>query len=674
MHLQHGQLRPDCPACQQGSVIVIFAITLTLLVVLLGSIQVGYVAWMKRELQKAADLAALSAVQSLQNGDEARCASAQAAAQALADANFPGSTATTVCGRWQPKPHPVAGAGNKTSSHFSAGVQPYNALRVRAEKPALTLFPFTHGNPVSAVAVAANSEPVAAFSVGSRLLSLNSKGLIAKLLEKSGLRTEQLKLLDADGLANIRITPAGLLQELGIPVNTVLAAGSREGLVELESVQVADFLEATLVAINRSATTQLNVEAMQALIGAILEVPGLRNGTHLGKDIKLLGPGGIFAMVATSDRAAALDTQISAADVLAAGLLIANGQHAIKLPVDLNIGLASAKLDAYVVAPPTLAIGGPGTTARNAQLRLDLDLTVRTLSNLRVALEVATSSATVENICRAPLQANQASFSGHTELLRLCLLKPDAAPNASCEDNDPDEDVTLLKLLGFPIKTALSKNLLPLDSGGVPPFELRTPPEAPSMKTMGGSSISTNYLISNLLRGIFEAGRNTATGHYPENPSAKEVTGKFLENFKVLGRSWKNASNGLEKQLEEYEKDVRKFNDRGLLVGALDSLLQVVTGVVGGVVKLLGSLLGTLGSLFTGGCFGELCKKRIIDELSHQMFGSSYENGLLTLLLGPLFAPLDLILNHLTEVLGLDLTQSDVTLHSLQCGMPMLVE
>src|SRR3546814_8378229 len=79
---------------QRGSIAVstVFAVLIGLVVLL--SAQIGYLFYMKRELQKAADLAALSAVQVLApSGAAADCAAGapvQVAAQASAVANVPG--------------------------------------------------------------------------------------------------------------------------------------------------------------------------------------------------------------------------------------------------------------------------------------------------------------------------------------------------------------------------------------------------------------------------------------------------------------------------------------------------------------------------------------------------------------------------------------------------------
>lgn len=71
--------RPAFPVRQRGSMTVAIVFAVIVGLVLLGVAQLGYAYYMKREIQKASDLAALSAVQVLGLGAPADCARAQQA-------------------------------------------------------------------------------------------------------------------------------------------------------------------------------------------------------------------------------------------------------------------------------------------------------------------------------------------------------------------------------------------------------------------------------------------------------------------------------------------------------------------------------------------------------------------------------------------------------------------
>ena len=81
--------RPAFPVRQRGSMTVAIVFAVIVGLVLLGVAQLGYAYYMKREIQKASDLAALSAVQVLGLGAPADCARAQQAGRTAVLANVP---------------------------------------------------------------------------------------------------------------------------------------------------------------------------------------------------------------------------------------------------------------------------------------------------------------------------------------------------------------------------------------------------------------------------------------------------------------------------------------------------------------------------------------------------------------------------------------------------------
>ena len=94
---------------QRGSIIIPVAVSLVVGLILLGGVQLAYYFFMKRELQNAADMAALSAVQLIEKTGELTCNNvehpAQKAAEAIIKENFQYgvlSNMTVSCGVWDP--------------------------------------------------------------------------------------------------------------------------------------------------------------------------------------------------------------------------------------------------------------------------------------------------------------------------------------------------------------------------------------------------------------------------------------------------------------------------------------------------------------------------------------------------------------------------------------------
>src|SRR5690606_19654144 len=265
---------------QRGSVAVSVAFAVLIGMVILLSVQVGYLFYMKRELQKAADLAALSAVQVLApSGSLADCAAGapvHAAAQASAIANVPGFvdaiTAADIsvdCKFWDPAR--ADASGTHLFDPDAAGGGRANAVRVRIDKTLSALIPgvisgWAGGTRASVVAVAATTAPTAAFSVESRLLRLASDGLRAKLRASRVGTPGQLAVLDSAGLVNLDITPSGLLQQLGLPLTLLSGIGTPEQLAALEAVSLGDLLDATLALVKRTQGTA------QAQIGLLSDI------------------------------------------------------------------------------------------------------------------------------------------------------------------------------------------------------------------------------------------------------------------------------------------------------------------------------------------------------------------------------------------------------------------
>lgn len=140
---------------QRGSILILGALAISIGVIILASIDIGFMYWDKREYQKAADLAALAGAKALAeqiNAGETNpakaCASANTTAKTIAHSNLRGrpfaapdelTPATSTggnCGLWLPvdggqsKPSPACRAGTADARITKPlGTERSNAVR-----------------------------------------------------------------------------------------------------------------------------------------------------------------------------------------------------------------------------------------------------------------------------------------------------------------------------------------------------------------------------------------------------------------------------------------------------------------------------------------------------------------------------------------------------------------
>src|SRR5690606_34521826 len=156
-------------------------------VTLLASADLGYLFYMKREMQKVADLSALAGAQRI---DKRNCGPAIAAATGNANLNMsrysmtlPASQNPITCGRWDPAA-PAATTtvaseatpterydGNWVRTYFGTPVTgaDFNAVKVAFTQEVPMFFSFMGTRTVSVQAIAIRDTPLATFSVGSKI-------------------------------------------------------------------------------------------------------------------------------------------------------------------------------------------------------------------------------------------------------------------------------------------------------------------------------------------------------------------------------------------------------------------------------------------------------------------------------------------------------------------------
>ena len=361
-------------ARQRGGAAVMMMLLLLGLLVILGVVEVGYLYWTKREVQKVADLAALAGAQQLEQCTTDHQDNLAARRNASVDNSFAGELAIR-CGYWGAELPPEARFIDADAAHA------LNAVQVTAGKQAIPLFGQLPSMPmIRATAVAQRNAPQAAFSVGSRLSNVNSNAPLQSLLRLAGLDLTGTQLASYKGLAGVKITPRGLLQALGVGVGTDISVGDLNNLLAANQVSVGQLLDIAASAASEQGVLGANVGILKQQLANV----GLRD--LLVRIGSTATQSGLFAQVGGGNLAAngALDAEVNALELVATAIGIANAAHAVSVPQLDLLGLVQAK--ASVVEPASIAIGPIGTTAYNSQVRLFLDIDTARIPALNAVL------------------------------------------------------------------------------------------------------------------------------------------------------------------------------------------------------------------------------------------------------------------------------------------------
>ncbi|MFL9953262.1 TadG family pilus assembly protein [Paraburkholderia nemoris] len=432
---------------QRGAVSILAAVWVSVAVITMAAIDIGHFYYVRRDLQRTADLAAAAGVQLI--GSSGGCAAAINSAQLNATANGLSSTGAiqSTCGRWDP-------SVNAAPSYFVATNAQLNALQVVVSQPVSFLFLVGQTRTLTATATA-QATNIRSFSLSTSVASLSGgmiNGLLNALLNTNlnldvgsyqGLATAQIKLLDLatalgvssmNDLLNAQVTVAQLARAMA----TVLGQGN---------------------IVSASVTTALNTIA-----GASTGTTAINIGNTSSRN-------GLLA-VGLGDPQAAATATVNALDVLMAAAEIANGSSAINLGAALNLSpIASVTAQAQVIQPPVIAVGEAGTypdgsyrtSAHSAVVRLYLNVNLVSLTiplvatinalNLPVYIEVGQGNAYLQTTQCSTQRATSYSWISATPGIADICIGGDAATNmtnttvpTSC--NQPAQ-ITSVSVLGL---------------------------------------------------------------------------------------------------------------------------------------------------------------------------------------------------------------------------------
>lgn len=703
---------PARRAAARGSIIVNTAIALSLIVITLIGTEIGYLYFMKREFQKTADLAALAGAQQIRTG----CAAASAAAQSNANGTSASDTARNMpvgfslaagevqCGYWD----------RVTSFQYPATSGTPNAVRVSFQKETLKLMPFFDGNrSVGVSAVAALSAPLASFSVGTKLVVVSGDSLLGRALKGIGLDLGG-SLVGYDGLAQLNVTPAGLLEQLGIPVSADIGVGELNALLNAKTITLAQLLDATVKAAGAGSDL---LASNITLLNAIQTKLGLTGLTvPLGSLLQITAPNG--------PAGAALNVGVNALDLLSTGIGVATQKHAIAVN---NLSVTNlVKTRVALIEPPSIAVGGVGAVAYTGQLRTYVQIDTGSLPivgsivrlKLPIMIDAANGKGTLTQMCTPELRTSsgvdRARIDVQASILKVCVGKPGADPSkedqifstsASCDTNLQNEQLLNVGLLGatlVSLNTSFKIDALPLPANS---YVTLAQSETGTLGNdlLIGTTLKniTNALLASLLANslsqpavLTDAQRQAmATDLWGTPPCATNDSACRKARLTTVNNKITASANGLSGFLGNLGTDTVSILNQLLtlnLSGLIAGIGSLVTGLLNGVGNLLGDILGgLLGNSCTGGlAFGagtdSACIKTIADSLKNTSSGggTTAPNALISLvgfllqLLQPVLDAVgtQILTPLLQNILGLHLGQVDINLRTLDCNAaPSLV-
>lgn len=682
------------------------ALTLMLLMValsaMLGLVEIGYLYWSKRDLQKIADLAALAGAQRLDTCNASGTDNTAARGNALQDNRFVG-TFQARCGYWnmQAPDAPLAAAD---ASH------PLNAVQVEVRRGALPMFGFVESMPqVRASAVARRAAPVVAFSAGAKLLDVNGAAPLQQLLRAVGVDLSDTEVASYRGLAQLKLTPRGLLEALGIPVSSDLTLGQLDGLLNQSQVSVGQLLQVMASLANQQQLAGVDLALLrQRLAAANLDSAQLRLGSDDANP-------GLFASLVAPDGDAngALDVQLNALDVLGSAISVGNGRHAVQVQ-QLNL-LGAVTAQASIVEPASIGIGPVGTTAYNAQVRIRLDIDTDPLAllspvvkllgirvHLPVYIDAVDGYARLKDVdcASTPRRAN---FDVLSSVSNVCIGKPSGDWRSTRElctaANLGSEQ--LVKLFGLNVLT--DRIVLPV----LPAQDNLWVPEG------GTGSVAPNPLqVGTLLSNLTDALFNTLGKLFQSSGSAADTASSLATQYLEATRknngaydpqavvdALRNGTGGLGALGDWQTTIVKCDNVLGIVCksqpgSVWEGFLNTTTissGLVGGLLDVLGltSCSGLVAGLAYNSCVRDNLAKFLQtrpgglgDASYNPQAGTGACTSVLCVLLKPVMdATLRPLLNGvgallgttLDQVLGLQLGRTDVRVEDIQCHAAQLV-
>lgn len=501
---------------QAGGVLLLGVGAIMLALSTFAVVDVGHVFYIKRELQKTADLAALAGAQFPGHCDHMKDRATANASHN--DSATPGVALDLTCGNWA--------ADRPAADRFQAGTTAPNAVRVLATQDVpyfvLNYLGGEHSKLVQAQATAANPVDGGFLSIhsigtGVARADLNA-GMLNPLLSGLLHTNVNLSLVSYQGLADAKVRLLDIVK--ADPINL----GSADSLAGVQ-VSLYDFVLATA---NASPSSLVKTTLLNDLLNASLSGLNLDLGQVLRLD--------------TLNPSTVAQASLSALDLVMLAAQVANGDSAIALAT----GLPLVGLNLSVIEPPQYAIGTIGATARSAQVRLQLalklssDPTIGALLNtlssiiqfkdIYVDLELASGEAELtEAICEPRREDSMVGMRVTTGLIQTCISNDPNATVSTCPATLTVLDVPLIKRrldLGAPSVTLQSSATTDIVFGPGSGQNLLIEDEDPY--TVGSSVGST---LTSILNGLFGSISGASLTKYGDPTKTQLLGNNIISNL-----------------------------------------------------------------------------------------------------------------------------------------------
>lgn len=352
-----------------GNIVIMGAITLPVVLMATAfAVDEGGLYYERREAQAMADLAAISAAANPANAEAAALTVFRnngfreivgESRRGQIDYQMARGRVHVEQGRYE------ADGTRAVDVRFVVERRPFNAVRVTFRKTGTLYFAkvFNFEPPQIAVSSVASAPAQAAFSVGSRLASLND-GLLNEVLGGLLGTTVSLEVMDYEALLDADVDVLKFIDALHVELGVTAATYDE---VLQSSATIGQIARALASIDGVSSTARL---ALQAIAANQSNPPLSLPLSHLFN----LGPAG---QVALGNHGAGFGAAASIMDILTAGAAIANNGKQLTLDVGGTLpGLAAVTLAIAVGEPPQFkpwfAMGESGDIVRTAQTRLKL--------------------------------------------------------------------------------------------------------------------------------------------------------------------------------------------------------------------------------------------------------------------------------------------------------------
>ncbi|CAN7317869.1 pilus assembly protein TadG-related protein [Neorhizobium tomejilense] len=371
-----------------GNIAISAAITMPLVVVSLAlGVDYGHLTLQQRELQNTADLAAIAAAGRLSEPEKAvldyfilnseNFVVRTASGLLTADGEIPFNEASVyqdyTAYAQLTKGRYVADPSRPVETRFQAGATPTDAIRVTMHQKGQIFFAGSFAEaPELGATGTASADKLAAFSIGSRLASLND-GIVNALLGKLLGTTISLKAMDYQALVDANVN---LLQTLDVlAINLGVTAGTYSELLDME-ITYGQFLDALGKTAGLTPSVRAVLDTLEKTLNHTQVKLKLEEILALGPlSENLIGQGN------------GLNVRASVMDIVSAAAVAGSGGKQIAVDLGATIpGVASVTLDIAIGEPPVgtppNAVGRPGTIVRTAQTRVALHVVVDGLAGI----------------------------------------------------------------------------------------------------------------------------------------------------------------------------------------------------------------------------------------------------------------------------------------------------